>query len=205
MSRASIQWSKRDQPGLHSVELVGDRTSVLIGRAPDATVCLPDDDAVSRTHAELTQVDGVWLLEDVGSLAGTFLLRGGRTRRVIGRARLHHGDRVKVGRTILRFQDPPTPTEQIATVQIDDHAIALTKREQQVLDAMCEDTLSGKGGWPTDSALAERLGIEKSTVKTHVRNLFAKFDLDATPTGQKRARLVQRASDEGWANRNDSE
>jgi len=45
---------------------------VLIGRADDSTLVLTDDYASTR-HARISQQDGVWFVEDLGSTNGTYL------------------------------------------------------------------------------------------------------------------------------------
>lgn len=47
-------------------------TAIIIGRAPDSTVVLTDD-YVSTRHAQLTQRNGEWWVEDLGSTNGTYL------------------------------------------------------------------------------------------------------------------------------------
>ena len=68
----------------------GDRTT--IGRSPDCGVFL-DDVTVSRRHAALVQRDGRWVIEDLGSLNGTFL-----NRHRIEQATLTDDDEVQIGK-----------------------------------------------------------------------------------------------------------
>lgn len=73
----------------------GERTR--IGRSPDCEVFL-DDVTVSRKHAVLTERDGVFFIEDEGSLNGTFL-----NRRRIESARVDDGDELQIGKYRLTF------------------------------------------------------------------------------------------------------
>ena len=73
----------------------GDRTT--IGRSPDCEIFL-DDVTVSRKHAVLTQRDGGFFIEDLGSLNGTYV-----NRKRIESARLESGDEVQVGKYRLTF------------------------------------------------------------------------------------------------------
>jgi len=57
------------------------------------------DGTVSRRHTRLTQKDGIWQLEDLGSVNGTFV-NGMRVTRTI---RLHLGDQIRCGRTLMVF------------------------------------------------------------------------------------------------------
>ncbi|MFL5947846.1 MAG: FHA domain-containing protein, partial [Gaiellaceae bacterium] len=73
----------------------GERTT--IGRSPDCDIFL-DDVTVSRKHAVLVQADDSYVIEDQGSLNGTFL-----NRRRIESAPLEHGDELQVGKYRLSF------------------------------------------------------------------------------------------------------
>jgi rubredoxin len=73
----------------------GDRT--MIGRSPDCGVFL-DDVTVSRRHAALVRRDGRWVIEDLGSLNGTFV-----NRRRVDSAPLEDGDEIQIGKYRLTF------------------------------------------------------------------------------------------------------
>jgi hypothetical protein len=73
----------------------GDRTSS--GRSPDCGIFL-DDVTVSRKHAVLVQRDGRWLVEDQGSLNGTFV-----NRKRVDMALLDDGDELQIGKYRLTF------------------------------------------------------------------------------------------------------
>ena len=72
--------------------------STTIGRSPDCDVFL-DDVTVSRKHAVVTERDGTFVLEDLGSLNGTFLNR----RRIEEQAPLTDDDEVQIGKYRLVF------------------------------------------------------------------------------------------------------
>lgn len=183
---------------MRRVALSDTRASVLIGRNPESTIRIVDDLSVSRPHAEITHVPGAWMLEDVGSRGGTSIVRDGVARKVSGRERLRHGDRIKVGRTVLRFLDPPADPGGIETALDGSESIDLTAKEREILGLLCAPELEGRGGWPSNAELADVLFVSQATVKTHMSNLIAKFDLQDVPDRQKRARLVRRSIDEGW-------
>jgi hypothetical protein len=73
----------------------GERTT--IGRSPDCDIFL-DDVTVSRKHAVLVRDEDGYLIEDQGSLNGTFL-----NRRRIESGRLEHGDELQIGKYRLSF------------------------------------------------------------------------------------------------------
>ena len=73
----------------------GDRTR--IGRSPDCEIFL-DDVTVSRNHAVLVESDGKFLIEDQGSLNGTFV-----NRRRIDNQELENGDELQIGKYRLTF------------------------------------------------------------------------------------------------------
>lgn len=72
-------------------------SAVRIGRSKENEVCLADDAASSRFHAEVTFADGSHWLADLGSHNGT-LLDG---RPVQGRVEVRRGSRIQVGRTLI--------------------------------------------------------------------------------------------------------
>ena len=73
----------------------GERTR--IGRSPDCEIFL-DDVTVSRNHAVLLARDGTYVVEDQGSLNGTFV-----NRKRIESAALEEGDEVQVGKYRMTF------------------------------------------------------------------------------------------------------
>lgn len=198
MSTAYVQWPRRDAPGLNDVRLP-DQGSVLIGRRQEASIRIEGDSAVSREHAELSCVEGAWLIADLGSTGGTYLMRDGTRRKLIGRHRLRHGDRISVGGTIVRFHHPPDAQDGVATDLAEAEIDTLTPRERELLTALCADELSGRGGWPDNATLARSLYISTDTVRSHLKSLYRKFGLDGVPDSQRKSRLVRRAIAEGWA------
>jgi len=86
----------RDERGVEQhLQMVG--REMRFGRGLDNDVVL-DSLSVSREHARLLQADGLYI-EDLGSRNGTFV-NGQRVQR----ARVHPGDRVRLGATELRIE-----------------------------------------------------------------------------------------------------
>ncbi len=83
------------------VTLSGERLTV--GRSPASGLALVWDAQVSRSHASIDSIDGVWtVLDDGRSTNGTFV----NEERVNGRRTLRHLDVIRVGATRVRFHDP---------------------------------------------------------------------------------------------------
>lgn len=76
---------------------LGDQT-ILIGRADDSTLVLTDDFASSR-HARLTQREGRWYVEDLGSTNGTYLDQ----QRVQGPLAVAPGQPIRIGATVIEL------------------------------------------------------------------------------------------------------
>jgi hypothetical protein len=73
----------------------GERTR--IGRSPDCEIFL-DDVTVSRNHALLLERDGTYVVEDQGSLNGTFV-----NRKRIESATLQESDELQIGKYRMTF------------------------------------------------------------------------------------------------------
>ena len=71
---------------------------VTIGRSPDSDIFL-DDVTVSRNHALVTRDDRAVVMQDLGSLNGTYVNR----RRIEGEEPLVDGDELQIGKFRLTF------------------------------------------------------------------------------------------------------
>jgi PAS domain S-box-containing protein len=91
------------QSGTHSgriYELVTEQT--LLGRLHPCEVVLPSS-GVSRQHARITRRTDGYVIEDLGSLNGTFV----NAERLHGQRRLDHDDQIQIHDTLLTFAAPP--------------------------------------------------------------------------------------------------
>ena len=66
--------------------------SLLLGRHADCDLVLPGN-GVSRRHARLSSMNGLLLIEDLNSTAGTFL----NGERISGRVSVDSGDLIRIG------------------------------------------------------------------------------------------------------------
>ena len=72
---------------------------------------------------------------------------------------------------------------------------AVSTAEQRVLEALARPWIAGHGmaAPATNAEIAEELVLSVHTVKSHMRKLFSKFELDDVPQSRKRAALVEAA------------
>lgn len=187
------------QVGARLVPLEADDVSV--GRADTNDVSLAFDPTVSRLHAVIVRYRGGWCLRDVGSANGTEL----NGRRVLGEQLLRPGDEIRVGATRIVFRATGTdPAVANATVQADDRAPELTRRERDVLLALCRPLLgTADFAQPASTQeIARELVVSEAGVKFHLANLYDKFAVDPAEGG-RRARLANEALRRGAVSRAD--
>ncbi len=182
---------------LRLVTLDSRRPSFTIGRRVEMDVPIAWDDEVSALHAELHCRGGEWTVLDDGlSTNGTFL----NGRRVGTRQRLRDGDRLRVGRTTLAFSLGGRPERAQTTVAGRTLPVpTLSPTRRRVLVALCRPYREG-GAYATPASnrqIAEEVFLSVDAVKTHLRALFNEFGLAHLPQNQKRAALVERATQLG--------
>ncbi|MEU3452910.1 FHA domain-containing protein [Micromonospora sp. NPDC006766] len=186
--------------GTGAVRLVPLQVDTLtIGRAPDNDLPV-DSRTVSRLHALVERFPSGWVIRDLGSTNGTTLngvpLREART--------LRDGDRVEIGPARLVFHAPAQLTDtRTVGVEPPPAPPALTRREREVLDALCHPYLAGGSAFPEPPALrclATTLGVSESAVKKHLTRLYDKFGL-VTNDDRRRSQLAAEAVRRGVAGR----
>jgi pSer/pThr/pTyr-binding forkhead associated (FHA) protein len=175
------------------VALDSARGTCSIGRGSSADVRLAWDREVSRVHAELEYVGGNWTISDNGlSRNGTFV----NGDRVKGRRRLFDNDEILSGATRMLFRCPPGA---VADDVIGTHtsagapeAPALSDAQRRVAAVLCRGFGSdGTFGEPaTNEEIASELFLSVATVKTHLRVLYQRYNLEDVPQNVKRRRLV---------------
>lgn len=185
------------------VVLADESRKLTIGRGGRTDVTLDWDDEVSGVHAELHCVGGEWTIVDDGlSSNGTYI----NGVRLGGRQRLRDGDHLRLGCTVLVYRlgavIPVAGTAIAADVPTVDR---LSVMQQRVLVALCRPYRDG-GSFvtpATNQQIATEVFLSVDGVKTHLRVLFGKFELQALPQNQKRVRLAECALQWGLVSRRD--
>lgn len=159
---------------------------VTIGKAEDNDIVLAADKAVSRIHGVLERIGGGWAVRDLGSSNGTYV----NGERILNEHVLRHADEVRIGSTRLVYRDQAadyTRTERAAAPP------DLTRREREVLLALCRPVLSGAMFTKPASIkeMAAELFVTENAVKQHLGRLYDKFAI----TGGGEPRPVQLANE----------
>jgi pSer/pThr/pTyr-binding forkhead associated (FHA) protein len=178
-------------------ELADGTPSVTIGRGAATDVSLEWDEKVSWVHAELERIGDAWTVIDDGlSRNGTHV----NGERVSGRRRLRDGDLLAAGGTSLLFRDPlrRKAGETVVTPEIEAQT-RLSAAQRRVLVSLCRPFKDGDAyaSPPPNQQIAEELFLGVDTVKTHLRALFAHFEIEDLPQNQKRLKLVELALKSG--------
>lgn len=180
----------RDGAGnLRTVVLGTDR--FLLGRSPESDILVSWDPRVSAVHASLERRGSRWVIEDDGlSRNGTFLagerLRGQRT--------LHDGDVIQVGDTLIGFRDPASEQVLATVTMVSIAPPEVSPAQRRILFALCRPLADTSRSTPaTNEEISRELTLTVAAVKSHLRVLFDRFELDQLPQNEKRARLAERA------------
>jgi DNA-binding NarL/FixJ family response regulator len=88
-------------------------------------------------------------------------------------------ERVDAGETVV---DPALVAQLVGRRQEDDPLDELTDREREVLALMAEGL--------TDRGISERLYVTPKTIETHIRHIFSKLGIPATPAHNRRVHAV---------------
>ncbi len=157
--------------GIELIPLDADR--LTLGKDPSNDVVLGADPTVSRLHAVLERFSAGWTIRDLNSRNGTFV----NGERILSASRLRAGDEIRLGATRLLFRSDealdPVATEAAAG------APTLTRRERDVLVALCRPVFSGDVFTEPASIkdMAAALFVSEAAVKQHLLNLYDKFGL----------------------------
>lgn len=188
----------RDEEGERRLWVVEANAGELwIGRSPSADIQLTWDEEVSALHAQLEVVRDECTLVDEGLSRNGSYVNGERAN---GRRRLRDGDMLRFGRTTALFR-APAGAEATSTVVASDVLAAtdVSPAQRRVLVALCRPFKEGAAFAtpPTNQQLGDELHLSVDAVKTHMRALFEKFDVQQLPQNRKRLAVVERALQTG--------
>jgi FHA domain len=181
----------RDDKGKQRiVELDESRRALTVGRRFEADIALPWDREVSRLHAQFEFRAGEWTVDDDGwSQNGTFV----NEMRLDGQRRLHDGDMVRCGQTVIQFCHARNVSVEMTLVPGELSATPrFSQQQQQVLQELCRPLMGdGDGLTPSaDDEIAERLGTDQKTVTTELEHLARQFGLSDMPFFERRAEIA---------------
>jgi hypothetical protein len=186
-----VSYLEVHRPG--KVQLVAlDGSTVTIGRGESNGVVLDHDSQVSSLHAVLQAYGIGWAIRDLGSTNGTTV----RGERLIAERALRDGDIVQIGQTRVIFRS--ADGAPVAPTTAPRRPPELTRRERDVLVALCRPLFSGEVFTEPASArdIASVLVVTEAAVKQHLLRLYDKFELDPSST-RRRVELANQALHRG--------
>lgn len=174
--------------------LSGERHTVGKAASNDLTI---EDPAVSRLHAVLERYGDDWAIRDVGSRNGTFV----NGERCINERLLRDQDEIRLGATVCIFRS--TSSAQATVTRAAEPAPDLTRREKEVLVALCRPVLSGSMFTRPASIkeMAAELVVTDNAVKQHLGRLYDKFAIHTE--GERMLELANEAIRRGAVNLGD--
>lgn len=174
----------RGPQGTRLVELTCDRST--LGRAMTNDVVVLLDPTVSRLHAVIERYPTGFCVRDLGSANGTFV----NGEPVRGETRLRTGDELRLGNSRLIFFAVGDDDTEITAVA--DGPPVLTRRERELLVALCRPLLEGEPFAPPSGIrqMAAELFVSEAAVKFHLANLYDKFGLVEPPDGGPSRRVT---------------
>jgi pSer/pThr/pTyr-binding forkhead associated (FHA) protein len=84
---------------------LGDPPECTFGRSEACSIQIPNDPDISRSHARLYWNNGKWLLQDLGSLNGTYLGEFLRSSKVSSPSLVTPGQIFRMGATRFRLDE----------------------------------------------------------------------------------------------------
>jgi hypothetical protein len=181
-----------DQDRQRIVVLAESGERLVIGRDPATDLALTWDREVSRAHGHLERVGALWAVVDDGlSRNGTFV----NGERVGGRRRLTDGDELRFGDTVIIFRAPLPASDTTGLAAERPAPPRITDAQRRVLVALCRPFLEGRAfaAPASNRQIAEELFLSPESVRTHMRALFERLEVEDLPQNRKRARLVELA------------
>src|SRR5258708_39830420 len=119
-------------------EIILTQAAATIGRLPDNTVPI-DNLAVSGHHARVYWEEGHYVIEDLGSLNGTYV-----NNKRVGKATLIHGDQVLIGKHVVEFKNEGAPAQGASAPKagppapkLDATVVLDTRQAQEMIAEKC--------------------------------------------------------------------
>ena len=186
----------------HIYSLPTPPSKVTVGRSAGNDLVLDWDSRVSRAHAWLEPLGGSWTITDDLSANGSFV----NGDRLSGYHRLEDGDKIRVGSTLILFREPgAAPGQETERAGSMPTRAELSDRQRRVLTALCrpcrDETLLATPA--TNESIAEEVSLSVHAVKSHLRVLFRKFEIEDLPQNKKRAALAKAALRSGLVTERD--
>ena len=184
----SVYLEARKPGGSEILPLAGERATV--GTSPSNDLVVTGDPAVSHVHAVLERIASSWFVRDMGSRNGTYV----NGERIIGDRALHHGDEIRLGNTRLFYRSEDPAGRIVTATEAAERPPELTRRERDVLLALCRPVFSGSYLTEPSSVreMAAELVLTESAVKKHLIRLYDKFGLHDEGE-RRRGRLANEA------------
>jgi hypothetical protein len=149
------------------------RQRVTLGKDPSNTVVVDHDRTVSRPHAVLEDYGAGWSVRDLGSRNGTYV----NGEQIHTERALRPADELRVGHSRLIFRGERLGGQAVSLTAAAEPAPELTRRERDVLAALCRPLFCGEP-FP-QPASTRRIAVEwvitDAAVKQHLLNLYDKF------------------------------
>ncbi len=176
-------WGPRG--GRRIVELIDDR--YVVGKADDADIVLTDDSTVSAAHAMVERIGQRWYVKDLQARNGTVVNK----ERILGEQPLRDRDELVLGKTRIVYfaqQARRDPTTDVIAP-----APKLTKRQHEVLVALCRPLLSGDPFTPPTPVreMKDELFVTVAAVRENLSRLYGLFDIPLD--GDRRVQLANEA------------
>jgi hypothetical protein len=194
----------RDGDGEQRLVLVDEAAEELwIGRSGSADIRLDWDSEVSALHAQVEVVRGECTLLDEGLSRNGSFVNGERVR---GRHLLRDQDMLRFGQTLVLYRGAGAATIDATAVAAElPDAAKVSPAQMRVLVALCRPYKDGAAfATPaTNQQIAAELHLSVDAVKTHLRALFEKLDVESLPQNRKRVALVERALQSGLISERD--
>jgi pSer/pThr/pTyr-binding forkhead associated (FHA) protein len=193
----------RDRDGVQQLMMVEEGLKELwVGRSESADLRLEWDEEVSALHAQIEVVrEECTLVDDGLSRNGSFV----NEERVSGRRLLRDQDTLRFGQTLVLYRAADSTTESTVVASGVPVAATVSPAQRRVLLALCRPFKDRPSfATPaTNQQIAEELHLSVDAVKTHLRALFEKFDVEGLPQNRKRLALAEQALQSGLINERD--